>query len=95
MLHMPPQRCRSRPVIERCSHIGVAPFAPPPSFAAMSSVLAACALGDADAAAWADSWQQVDDFGWHRAGHSPNWFVVEPTDVTRPPQLDTPHGDEL
>ena len=94
MLHMPAQRCRSRPVIERCSHIGIASLTLPSS-AATSSVLAACALGDADAGAWTDSWHEVDDFGWHRAGHSPNWRVLEPSDVTAPPPLDAPRDDEL
>jgi hypothetical protein len=82
-------------VIERCTHIGMAPLALPSSSTATSSVLAACALGGADADAWTASWHEVDDFGWHRAGHSPNWRVLKPEEVTAPPVVEKPSEDEL
>ena len=88
-------RCRSRPVIERCTAIGFAPFALPSSSTACTVVLAACALGDGHADAWAQCWGEVDDFGWHRAGHSPHWRVLDADQVTGPPLLDVPREDVL
>lgn len=51
------------------------------------SVLAASALGDGDADAWREAWSSVDDFGWHRMGHSPHWRVLDETERVAPPSV--------
>jgi hypothetical protein len=51
----------------------------------MYYVLATSALGDGDADAWREAWSSVDDFGWHRMGHSPHWRVLDEAERVVPP----------
>ncbi|UNI17515.1 hypothetical protein JDV02_003853 [Purpureocillium takamizusanense] len=54
--------CGSHPIIEDCTGMR---FAPLPS----------CYMTEADAAV-ENQWDQVDDFKWLKAGHSPNWTTL-------------------
>lgn len=54
--------CTSHPIIEDCSGMRFAP-------------LPACYMTDADRAE-ENQWNQVDDFKWLKAGHSPNWTTM-------------------
>ena len=56
-------------------------------FQSVYSVLDASALGDGDADAWREAWSSVDDFGWHRIGHSPHWRVLDQKERVAPPSL--------
>jgi hypothetical protein len=60
----------SRPVVERCRGVRVAP-APP-----LSSLVHA--NGDEAEAATSNLWNQVDDFDWLRAEQSPHWSEIPP-----------------
>jgi len=80
----------SRPIIEDCTGIRFAPI--PVQFARAS-------FGEAK-----NMFDQVDDFKWLRAEHSPNWNVMSVNEQIRDDvwntvlesidQLDTSHGDE-
>ncbi|QIX00554.1 hypothetical protein AMS68_006071 [Peltaster fructicola] len=54
--------CASRPIIEDCHSIHFAPL--PEMFAAGKTEID-------------NRWDQIDDFKWLRAEHSPNWSVLE------------------
>ncbi|MCJ1224149.1 hypothetical protein MMC12_000793 [Toensbergia leucococca] len=60
-------RCNSRPIIEDCSGIR---FAPLPEV----YELALSELQENN------QWDQVDDFKWLKATHSPNWSILPPED---------------
>ena len=77
-------------MIERSSRIALAPLEPPLHLSAVTAALDAAGLGAAADARWAESWRNCDDFGWHRAAHSPNWNVLEGSDRKKPPEV--PHG---
>jgi hypothetical protein len=77
-------------VIERSSRIALAPLAPPLHLSVVTAALDAAGLGAGADASWAESWRNCDDFGWHRAAHSPNWTVMEVLDRRKPPEV--PHG---
>ncbi|KAI9816934.1 MAG: hypothetical protein M1826_001706 [Phylliscum demangeonii] len=53
--------CASRPIIEDCVRVRFAPLAACLGVAAVGSL---------------NQWDQVDDFRWLRAAHSPNWSVL-------------------
>lgn len=55
-------RCMSRPIIEDCKNIRFAP-------------LPEC-YKSKDADATEDHWNEVDDFKWLKAEHSPNWSIM-------------------
>ncbi|KAL8841347.1 MAG: hypothetical protein Q9170_000978 [Blastenia crenularia] len=78
-------RCSSRPVIEDCSSIQFAPF---PDEVDMT-------LPEGTNS---DHWDQVHDFNWLKAGHSPNWSILEPAKRKVPDQwkrLKTATEDEV
>ncbi|KAL2045625.1 hypothetical protein N7G274_002053 [Stereocaulon virgatum] len=54
-------RCSSRPIIEDCKGIR---FAPLPALFDLGEILSP------------NLWNQVDDFKWLRAEHSPNWSIL-------------------
>jgi len=54
--------CGSHPIIEDCSGMRFAP-------------LPACYVTDAEKES-ENQWDQVDDFKWLKAGHSPNWTIL-------------------
>ncbi|OJD35594.1 tubulin-specific chaperone c [Diplodia corticola] len=57
-------RCDSRPIIEDCAGIRFAPL--PETYT------------HEDSSAQPNLWDQVDDFKWLKAEHSPNWSVLPP-----------------
>ncbi|KAJ4163732.1 hypothetical protein LMH87_005440 [Akanthomyces muscarius] len=59
--------CTSHPIIEDCSGLRFAP-------------LPACYMTEADKAA-ENQWDQVDDFKWLKAGHSPNWTTMSEAQI--------------
>lgn len=62
-------RCGSRPIVEDCRGIRFTPFSP---------------VRDDAASPRPESpnlWDQVDDFKWLRAEHSPNWSTLQPGDA--------------
>ncbi|OAQ96000.1 hypothetical protein LLEC1_03849 [Akanthomyces lecanii] len=59
--------CTSHPIIEDCSGLRFAP-------------LPACYMTEADKAA-ENQWDQVDDFKWLKAGHSPNWTTMSDAQI--------------
>ncbi|KAI9743335.1 MAG: hypothetical protein M1818_003181 [Claussenomyces sp. TS43310] len=61
--------CVSRPIIEDCSNVR---FAPIPACYVMSSEAPAT-----------NQWDQVDDFKWLKAEHSPNWSVIPDSERVR------------
>ncbi|KAL8941659.1 MAG: hypothetical protein Q9216_002122 [Gyalolechia sp. 2 TL-2023] len=80
-------RCSSRPIIEDCSNIQFAPFPeelvckrlfslPFDTKASLTpNLLKDMAPLDGTIS---DQWDQVHDFNWLKAGHSPNWTILEP-----------------
>ncbi|KAL2057601.1 hypothetical protein ABVK25_001985 [Lepraria finkii] len=56
-------RCTSRPIIEDCKGICFAPLR---------------SVHGADETDTPNLWDQVDDFKWLKAEHSPNWSVLGP-----------------
>ncbi|KAL8988082.1 MAG: hypothetical protein Q9177_002787 [Variospora cf. flavescens] len=76
-------RCSSRPIIEDCCGMQFAPF--PESlvgghFPLVSYLTEAVKNLPPLGVAMSESWAQVDDFGWLKAGHSPNWNILAPED---------------
>lgn len=61
-------RCGSRPIIEDCKGIRFTPL--PPVY---DTVESPCPNSP-------NMWDQVDDFKWLRAEHSPNWNTLQPGD---------------
>jgi hypothetical protein len=61
----------SRPIIEHCSGVQFAPY--PLQWAERAADFARAAL---DKPSSPHLWRAVDDFGWHRTQHSPNWAVL-------------------
>ncbi|KAH8718378.1 N-acetylglucosaminyl-phosphatidylinositol biosynthetic protein gpi1 [Beauveria bassiana] len=59
--------CTSHPIIEDCSGMRFAP-------------LPACYMTESDKAA-ENQWDQVDDFKWLKAGHSPNWTTMSEAQI--------------
>ncbi|KAI4189054.1 MAG: hypothetical protein L6R41_001721 [Letrouitia leprolyta] len=57
-------RCSSKPIIEDCSSIQFGPF---PDELVRKRFFAIV-----------DQWDQVHDFNWLKAGHSPNWSIFPP-----------------
>ncbi|KAF8449692.1 tubulin binding cofactor C-domain-containing protein [Terfezia claveryi] len=60
--------CPSRPIIEDCSGIKFAPL--------LLEWIPEGIRGETDVAERKNMWDQVDDFKWLRAEHSPNWSVM-------------------
>ncbi|RPB21494.1 TBCC-domain-containing protein, partial [Terfezia boudieri ATCC MYA-4762] len=60
--------CPSRPIIEDCSGIKFAPL--------LLEWIPEEIRGETDVAERKNMWDQVDDFKWLRAEHSPNWSVM-------------------
>lgn len=65
----------SRPIIEHCDALRFACYNV--GYTALAAQLAAAELDKPRAASM---WRCVDDFGWHRTQHSPNWSLVPPAD---------------
>lgn len=61
-------RCGSRPIIEDCKGIRFTPFQPVYNTTESSRPKSP------------NMWDQVDDFKWLRAEHSPNWSTLQPGD---------------
>ena len=70
----------SRPIIEHCTALTLAPY--PLTYPGQAADLEAAALQPLGSPAVAGLWKQVDDFGWHKVQASPNWAVLPPS--TRP-----------
>ena len=97
-------RVLSRPIIEHCDEVRVAPFmlsfpglvsawrraglSLPPRAAALSEETPSARVSHLRA-----NWAHVDDFGWHRARQSPHWSIVPAEEragaVKLPPSLAT------
>ena len=79
-------RCGSRPIIEDCTGIRFVPF--PPIYVSIpftASELFSSIIWDQDTTETSrpdspNMWDQVDDFTWLRAEHSPNWRTLQPGD---------------
>ncbi|KAL8935203.1 MAG: hypothetical protein Q9211_004822 [Gyalolechia sp. 1 TL-2023] len=66
-------RCSSRPIIEDCSSIRFAPFPDELDIAPLDGTIS-------------DQWDRIHDFNWLKAGHSPNWSILEPEKRKSPDQ---------
>ncbi len=79
-------RCGSRPIIEHCTGIRFTPLpsihvSVPFTAADLFSIKTRCQdSADAPRPDSPNLWDQVDDFGWLRAEHSPNWATLQPGD---------------
>lgn len=62
-------RVKSRPIIEHCERLKVAPYCL--AYPALPAQLARCQLPSETG-----MWREVDDFGWIKAIQSPNWCVL-------------------
>mmetsp|Transcript_37368 Transcript_37368/g.62898 ORF Transcript_37368/g.62898 Transcript_37368/m.62898 type:complete len:440 (+) Transcript_37368:188-1507(+) len=60
---------RSNPIVEHCTGVRFAPYNM--YYTGLRTHKRAAGLAEAN-----DLWQQVHDFGWLRATHSPNWSVL-------------------
>ncbi|KAJ9466060.1 Tubulin-folding cofactor C [Diplonema papillatum] len=61
--------CSSEPIIEDCSSVAFAPYNW--DLPNKKELIASTTLGDA-----VNKWDQVNDFKWLRAQHSPNWSII-------------------
>ena len=79
-------RVRSRPIVERTRGAIFSPLLLPAvpgqeeGSSPCDTLLAACLLDEPHRPAWDGMWGRVDDFGWIKAAHSPNWASAGATD---------------
>lgn len=79
-------RCGSRPIIEDCTGIRFTPFSPVhvsnPFVALEGFLFVICRQNTTESPQpiYLNMWDQVDDFKWLRAEHSPNWHTLQPGD---------------
>ena len=76
-------RCSSKPIIEDCKGIKFAPL--PACFVSTLTFLPRCLTNDGteqdtDLEGSENLWNQINDFGWPKAGESPNWSTLRPED---------------
>lgn len=76
-------RCSSKPIIEECKDIK---FAPLPAYFVGTLIFLPRRLTnhgteqDTNLEGSENLWNQINDFGWPKAGESPNWSTLRPKD---------------